>query len=152
MVRTPPQALLLPLKPRWLDMVLRGEKNIEFRRRPPRRKRIVAVLYYSAAGGGIVAYGHGYYKRVFAPYLEVHEGSLGEIWLMASAFGEPGMSEAEYLDYFAGMDRAAFFKLPPETVRLHEPLDLWIWDIRPPQSFCYLPWSDFETALRMWQP
>ena len=123
--------LLLSIKPRFAEAILDGTKTVELRRvQPSVRTGAMVLLYASSPQRELV----GTFR---VAGLEVDSSSA--IW---DRYGsECGVSQAEFIDYFAGANQAVAI-LVDSPVRLSQPQSLEILRDRmvgfhPPQSFRY---------------
>ncbi len=123
--------LLLSIKPRFAEAILDGTKTVELRRvQPSVHAGTIVLLYASSPQRELV----GTFR---VAGLEVD--SISAIW---DRYGsECGVSEAEFIDYFAGANQAVAI-LVDSPVRLSSPQSLEILRDRmvgfhPPQSFRY---------------
>lgn len=88
------KAVFLPIKPRFIALILSGKKKVEYRRRLPKQPISLIVLYSSSPVKKIVGFVH---------VMGVSCASRAEIWRSTSSVG--GISRAEFLEYFKGADR-----------------------------------------------
>ena len=124
--------IVLPLKPRFADAILTGEKTVELRRAEPKIVVPTRALIYSTSpvralvGTCIVT--------------SVETDCLAELW---QRFGpRSGINGGEFLDYFEGVGKgtalmlseAEALLLPVPLTRLRETSQ----GFRPPQSFAYI--------------
>lgn len=125
-------ALLLSLRPRFVELLLRGEKTVELRRvRPSVGEGTLVLLYASSPTMQLVGQ---------ARVGEIRCASLSKIW---SDYGHAtGISREEYDQYFTGTTQAVAIALL-DVQRLSTPRPLT--DLRhrlagfqPPQSYRYL--------------
>jgi predicted transcriptional regulator len=121
--------LLFSIAPRWVDLILAGEKRFELRRRPPRNLAMgtPALLYATAPTSAIIA------KVQLG---EVVTADPDVLWERIGAWF--GCSRDYYDAYFAGAAPAHAICLL-EPMRLAEPISLrrmaTEYGLRPPQSW-----------------
>ena len=105
--------LLLSIKPRFAEAILDGTKTVELRRvQPSVRTGAMVLLYASSPQRELV----GTFR---VAGLEV--GSSSAIWDRHGS--ECGVSQAEFIDYFAGANQAVAI-LVDSPVRLSQPQSL----------------------------
>lgn len=134
------RSLLLSIRPRYVEMILAGEKTTELRRTVPAVcPGAVAVIYSSTPTRAIVG------TCVIG---DVEVRSRTTIW---DTYRESsGVTRAEFRSYFEGAERAVAIQL--DCVRsLSSPIPLTalrklIDGFRPPQSFAYVG-GDFFDAI-----
>lgn len=119
--------MLLSVHPHWADLILSGDKRIEFRRTPPRREVATVVLYSTQPVGQIV----GYFD-----VKGVHVGSPTSVW---ERFGDSGAVPRRFFrEYFRDRRQAVAIEVS-RAARLREPLSIDVVGCEiPPQSFQYL--------------
>lgn len=122
-------AVLISIKPRFADAILKGEKRFEFRRILFRRDDIQRVIIYASAPE----------QKVVGEFLidEILSLSPSSLWRETQRYA--GIDKLEFDRYFFGKNEAHAIKVM-EPRRYVEPLDLraHFGIRRPPQSFCYL--------------
>ncbi len=123
--------LLLSIKPRFAEAILNGSKTVELRRvQPSVHAGTIVLMYASSPQRELV----GTFRIAG---LEVDSSSA--IWDRHGS--ECGVSEAEFIDYFAGANQAVAI-LVDSPVRLSPPQSLErlrdrMVGFHPPQSFRY---------------
>ncbi len=126
------EALLLSVRPIFANRIMEGIKTAELRRVRPGVSPGQAVLIYSSSPT-MALLGSAAVERVEA-------AAPSALWPRVRHAA--GVSEAEYLGYFAGATSAAAIWLS-NVVPLTEPIPLpelrrrWPW-FRPPQSYCFV--------------
>jgi predicted transcriptional regulator len=83
-----------------MELILSGEKTVEYRRRTPTKPVSLIVLYASSPVKRIVG---------FIEVLGIVCGSRAEIWRTTSNAG--GISKVDFDSYFEGADRCCHFQL-----------------------------------------
>lgn len=122
---------LLSIKPKYADLILRGEKEVEFRRTIFRKPSTVdrVIMYASSPVQRILG---------FFSFSNVVEADPEELW---SRFkGVSGVADREqFMAYFRGKETGYAIEIE-ETVSLDEPVDPWqhFEEFRPPMSFQYV--------------
>lgn len=120
--------VLLSIKPRFAEAIMRGEKRVEFRRRPWKSDVGTVVVYSTSPARKIV----GYFTVTF-----VQLASPDRLWREHGGVG--AIARHEYRDYYAGaavgvaVGVGAVHRLRSEK-RLQSVTGLQ----KPPQSFAYL--------------
>jgi len=126
------EALLLSVRPAFVERILDGTKTAELRRvRPGARPGQDVLIYSSSPTMALLA--SAVVERVDADVPE-------NLWRQVRHAA--GVSWDEYTAYFAGAERAAAIWLSDVTaferpISLHELRERWPW-FRPPQSYCYV--------------
>jgi predicted transcriptional regulator len=137
------RAVLLSIKPKYVDLILAGTKRIELRRNWPSNDIGVMVLYSSAPVQKLA--GVAFIDRI-------EERDLESLWRLADANGG-GVTRDELEEYVKGKKRA--FGVMIDRVRSAEtqidPNELFP-AFTPPQSFLYLSPGDFQRAMRAMFP
>jgi predicted transcriptional regulator len=137
------RAVLLSIKPKYVDLILEGTKRIELRRSWPSNDIGAMVLYSSAPVQKLV--GVAFIDRI-------EERDLESLWRLADANGG-GVTRDELEEYVRGKKRA--FGVMIDRVRSAEtqvdPNELFP-EFTPPQSFSYLSPKDFQRAMRAMFP
>lgn len=132
--------ILLSVKPRFTDLVVTGEKRVEFRRTAPAAEVGIIVVYASAPTSAIVA---------MVPVQQTVYTSIKKLWgLSRDLYG--GLTRNGLRDYFADRDNGFTFLLG--DVRVYpKPLrpDSIVHDFRAPQSFCYLSPAEIGRAVKL---
>jgi len=121
--------VILSIKPKYVQSIIKGEKRYEFRKAIFKNRTIDRVFIYSSAP----------VKRIVALFeigtiLEDHPAALWKtVWEYA------GIDDREFFSYFAGRTRG--YAIGIENVQeFDEPIDprVSIPGFVPPQSYCYL--------------
>lgn len=137
------RAVLLSIKPKYVDLILAGTKRVELRRSWPSNDIGVMVLYSSAPVQKLV--GVAFIDRI-------EECEFEQLWSIANANGG-GVTYEELKAYVDGKKTA--FGVMIERVKIAEvqvdPKDLFP-DFTPPQSFLYLSPADFHRVMRTMFP
>ncbi len=138
------RAVLLAIKPKYVDLILAGTKRIELRRSWPSNDIGVMVLYSSAPIQKLV--GVAFIDRV-------EECNFEKLWGLADANGG-GVTYDELKTYVEGKKTA--FGVMINHVKIADvptdPKDLFP-DFTAPQSFLYLSPTDFyRVMLAMFPP
>ncbi|MCB2205037.1 ASCH domain-containing protein [bacterium] len=132
--------LLIPIKQKWVSMILSGCKTVEMRRVMPRRARegSLAFIYATSPIQAIV----GAFRIERLLY-----GNLDEIWRQVGE--ESCLTEPEYYRYYCGKDKAVAIAIGP-TWTFSNPLALEDmqnrYNLYAPQSIIYLD-SDTRRTL-----
>ena len=126
------EALLLSVRPIFVDRILEGSKTAELRRVCPGVKPGQDVLIYGSSPTMAL---------LASAVVERVETDAPEALWRRVRHGA-GVSKAEYVSYFAGAERAAAIWLSDvlafeRRISLHELRERWPW-FRPPQSYCYV--------------
>ncbi len=136
-------AVLLSIKPRYVDLILAGTKRVELRRSWPSNDIGVMVLYSSAPIQKLV--GVAFINRI-------EECDFESLWPLADANGG-GVTYDELKTYVEGKKTA--FGVMIDRVKIAEiqvdPKELFP-DFTPPQSFLYLDPTDFHRVMRAMFP
>ena len=137
------RAVLLSIKPKYVDLILAGTKRVELRRSWPSSDIGVMVLYSSAPVQRLV--GVAFVHRI-------EECDLENLWHLADANGG-GVTYDELATYVKGKKTA--FGVMIDRVKIAEvpvdPKELFC-DFTPPQSFLYLDPADFLRVMRAMFP
>jgi len=134
--------VLLSIKPRYVEAILRGDKRYEFRKNIFRKKDDVENVYiYATAPVKKIV---GFFK--VGDILEDHPVCL---WDQLKEFS--GLNEKEFFSYF-GDNRRGFAIEIQSVAELLNPLDpkSFIPRFVPPQSFCYLD-TPITLEERLWK-
>ena len=124
--------IVLPLKPRFAEAILTGEKTVELRRAEP--KIVVptrALIYATSPVRALVG---------TCIVTSVETDCLANLW---QRFGpRTGINRQEFLDYFEGVEKGAALTLSDPDILLR-PIPLGrlretSQGFRPPQSFAYV--------------
>ena len=121
--------VLLSIKPRYVEAILKGDKRYEFRKNIFRNKDVENVyIYATAPGTGRKR------KHKVGDILEDHPVCL---WNQLQEFS--GLNEKEFFSYFGDNKRGFAIEIRgvAEFLNPLDPRD-FIPGFAPPQSFCYL--------------
>ncbi len=124
-----PAAVLLSVKPVYVDMILSGEKSVELRRVFPSLEGVLAYLYASTPVRQVLA-------RV--TIADVDRDRPEQIWLRHGHLA--GLGAEAFGSYFSGAPTASALRLT-DVRRMKNPLslaELRGLDCEPPQSYRYL--------------
>lgn len=120
-------AILLPIRPVYVQKIISGEKKYEYRRRICRRKIDIIYIYATHPVKKVVAE---------VEVLGTVEGGRDEVWKQTERFS--GIEKSFFDEYFSGMDKAGAYCLGKvtvyETAKNLEEFDLG----RAPQSYAYV--------------
>ncbi len=121
--------ILLSIKPKYADKIMKGEKKYEFRKSKFDVKKINEVYIYSSSP----------VKKIIGKMFidDVIEGHPKEIWKKCYKYS--GITKEEYFKYFDKKDKG--FALSIADVEIFdEPFDPYIEyeKFTPPQSFYYI--------------
>ena len=126
------RALLIAIRPRFADMIFKGEKTVELRRvRPKIENGDLALVYVSSP---IMALRGGFeVEKVISETPET-------LWTLIG--NKAGISRSEFLAYFTGKKIAHALVIKrawelPAPVRLGR-IRSWTISSRPPQSYHYI--------------
>lgn len=136
----PDRALLMPIKPKYAEMLFEGVKSVELRRIRPRVDQgDIVLLYVSSPTKAVV----GAFEVE-----NVIERPVEDLWPLVE--GAAGLSRTEFDVYFNGASRGVAIFLS-RIVRFYRPVFLtelqahWP-GFRPPQSYQYLETPQLEIA------
>jgi predicted transcriptional regulator len=137
------KAVLLSIKPKYINLILAGTKRVELRRSWPSNDIGVMVLYSSAPIQKLV--GVAFIDRI-------EECDFDSLWALADANGG-GVNYDELKAYVKGKKTA--FGVMIDRVKVAEvqvdPKELFP-NFTPPQSFLYLDPSNFHRVMRAMFP
>jgi predicted transcriptional regulator len=126
------QVILMSIKPKYAEQIMRGSKTVELRRVAPNLDKSAVILIYESTPVKAIT---GY-----AFITAISKLSPSEAW--AQYAGKAQISKHDFDEYYQGTDQAFVIHLK-EAVRLLEPISLA--DLRserilsnPPQSYRYL--------------
>ena len=121
------KALLLSIKPEYVEKILQGEKKFEYRKRLAKEDVSYIYVYSTAPSMKVVASVH----------IEGHlSDSPTELWEKTKAAA--GISRAKFRDYFRGCKTAYAYKLGKVEV-FESPKNLSDFGVAvAPQSFVYI--------------
>ncbi len=132
------RAILLSIKPKYVDLILAGTKRVELRRSWPSNDIGAMVLYSSAPIQKLP--GLAFINRI-------EECNLEALWKIAEANG--GGVTYEELKAYVG-DKKTVFGVMIDQVKIAEvqvdPKDLFP-DFTPPQSFLYLSPLEYQRVI-----
>jgi len=133
-------AILLSVKPRFADLIVSGEKRVEFRRTAPSIAVGTIVVYASAPTSAIVA---------IVPVRQTVYASVSKLWAISRELGG-GLTRDELRNYFNNRDNGYAFLLGEvhAYVRPIRP-DRIVHDFRAPQSFRYLSPVELRRAINL---
>jgi predicted transcriptional regulator len=133
-----PKSILVSIHPRFVDLILSGEKRIEFRRVWAKEPVEQLVIYATSPVKRIVA---------VAAIEDVAEASVAGLWALAKEHGG-GLTRAELREYFAGKSVGYGIKLL-DIRSLKSPLDprRHIPDFHAPQSFRYVSSAEMKKLM-----
>ena len=121
--------VLLSIKPKYVEKIVNGEKQYEFRKRIFRNKNVKKAFIYSTAPT----------KKIIGEFDigNIIEDNPIRLWTELQEVS--GINEKEFFDYFRGINKG--FAIGIEKLNIFdepiEPNEL-IGDFSPPQSFCYI--------------
>ena len=127
--------VLLSIKPRYVEAILKGDKRYEFRKNIFRNKDVENVYIYATSPVKKIV---GFFK--VGNILEDHPVCL---WDQLKEFS--GLDEKEFFNYFGDNKSGFAIEIQSVTEFLNplEPRDI-IPSFVPPQSFCY-----FDTPIAL---
>ena len=120
--------VLYPIKPKYIDKILAGEKRCELRKRLPKKTPKYILLYCTWPVKQIVGY---------AVISETYRECTKLLWNRVHEYA--GIDKNSYFEYFKDAEKACALKF--KTVhKFSIPFDLSEIkaDLKAPQSFCYL--------------
>ena len=127
-----------PIKKKYTDKILSGEKQCELRKRLPNSKTKCILIYSTYPVAKVVGY---------AEVKALHKGTVSSVWEEFSNIA--GIESEDYLSYFSGSDGACAIEfnkvykfVRPFSVR--EIID----GFRVPQSFCYINNDIFKRLMK----
>ena len=121
--------VLLSIKPKYVEAIMRGHKKYEFRKSIFRQRNLAKVYMYSTAPVQKVVGTFG-----IGTIIEDHPKLL---WNQLHEFS--GLEDDEFFRYFKDIERG--FAIEIKSVEIFkEPINPWdaIPRFVPPQSFCYI--------------
>lgn len=138
------RAILLSIKPKYVDMIFAGTKTVELRRNWPIKEDIGVMIVYSSAPiqklAGVVFINH------------VEECDFEGLWAIADANGG-GVTYDELKSYTAGKKKVygvMIDRVKSAEVKI-DPKDL-LPDFTPPQSFLYLKPAEYRRVMQAMFP
>lgn len=121
--------ILLSIKPKYVEKIITGEKQYEFRRTIFKRKHIRKAYIYSSSPT----------KKIIGSFMigDIIEDHPERLWDQLSTVS--GISETEFFDYFVDKEKGFAIKIE-QLQLLDDPLEphMLIPDFTPPQSFSYI--------------
>lgn len=136
--QTTPVVVVMSIHPNFAARILRGEKQVEFRKQRPRKEPSHVLIYATAPTQQIV----GYFEVD-----GIDEGHPRDIWARFRKVG--AVASKHFWAYYAGKRRAfairvgrVFELAPPRTLRSV------CGRTRPPQSFCYAQAVSLDSVRR----
>lgn len=121
--------VLISIKPKYVDKILRGEKKFEFRKAVFKTKRVRKVFIYSSAP----------VQCIVASFEveDILQGSPNKIWADCKEFA--GIEEEAYFDYFNNREQAYSIKIKNLNI-FKEPIrpSKHIEGFKAPQSYMYV--------------
>jgi predicted transcriptional regulator len=121
--------IILSIKPKYVEKIIAGEKQYEFRRTIFKRKNIGKAYIYSSSPT----------KKIIGSFMigDIIEDHPQRLWDQLSMVS--GISETEFFDYFSDKEKGFAIKID-QLQLLDDPLEpqLLIPDFTPPQSFSYI--------------
>lgn len=129
--------IFYPIKPKYAQKIISGEKKFEYRRVKPQRDVKHIVIYSSSPEQLIIG---------LASVSTVISGTSKEVWDETHSFG--GITKSEYEDYFEGAGSACAIAIDI-VYKLEVPLSpkAIFGNFTIPQSFKYLDDSSIETIM-----
>jgi len=121
------ETILLSIKPEYVELILAGTKQFEFRKRLASKPVEKIIIYETEPTMRIVGE---------AIVIETISESPDSLWERTKELG--GISPSKYQDYFMGCDVANAYRLGKVT-KYNNPKKLADFNIQhPPQSFIYI--------------
>jgi type I restriction enzyme S subunit len=121
--------VILSIKPKYVEKIITGEKQYEFRRTIFKRKHIRKAYIYSSSPT----------KKIIGSFIigDIIEGHPERLWDELSTVS--GLSEHEFFDYFVDKEKGFAIKIG-QLHLLNDPLEpqILVPDFTPPQSFSYI--------------
>jgi predicted transcriptional regulator len=134
-----PPAILISIRPQFVEAITTGLKTIELRRRFPMVAPNRAVLIYSSTPVRAVV--------ATARIVQIHAGSPTAIWNKVGA--DAAITRADFRQYFAGSSHAFGIELGSIS-KLSSPISLkrlrGEYSMEPPQSWRYVLNSDLASV------
>jgi predicted transcriptional regulator len=124
------KAVMLPIHPRWAEMILKGEKRYEYRRRIWKDPDVDRVIIYACAPISKVV---GEFSITCPPAICANPKTL---WQITGEVG--GVTKEEFDEYFAGRKEGHAICIC-KPLRFPERLDIELFGLtQVPQSFAYV--------------
>ena len=138
------RAVLLSIKPKYVELIFSGLKTVELRRSWPVKEDIGVMIVYSSAPVQKLA------GIVFIDRVE--ECDLERLWTIADTHGG-GVTYDELKSYTAGKERVYGVMIHrAKTAEVPvDPKDLFQ-DFTPPQSFLYLKPEEYHRVIQAMFP
>jgi predicted transcriptional regulator len=138
------RAVLLSIKPKYVEMIFAGTKRVELRRKWPIKEEIAVMVVYSSAPVqklvGVVFIG------------QIEESDFDGLWALADANGG-GVTYDELKSYTEGKEKV--YGVMIDRVKAAEvqvdPKDLFP-NFTPPQSFLYLKPEEYRRVMQAMFP
>jgi len=128
MTKSKHPSVLLSIKPHWVNAILSGQKNWEYRRTPPAQQPPYDLLLYATAPTSAIV-GE-------ATVRDVKQGAIDTV--VDATIQETPHSKPDLIEYFDGRDLGSALHLV-DPVEYPRPINLDVFAInRPPQNFQYL--------------
>lgn len=126
--------VLLSIKPKYVNLIMRGVKKYEFRRKIFRNEIEKVYIYSTFPTRQVIG---------FFMVEEILNDTPEEIW--GKCKNESGVTDTEFFEYFRGSETAFAIKIG-KVEQLREPIEIKKTNLTAPQSFCYLT-QDKEGVL-----
>lgn len=137
------KAIVLSIKPKYSDLILVGQKTVEFRRAWAAQDVSTIAIYASSPVCGLVG---------LVSVAEIVRAKPKALWTYCTKHGG-ALSKSEFSEYFVGKESGVAVLLK-NVRRFNQPLDpkKIIRNFSPPQSFRYMAVSELarlEKAARL---
>ena len=120
-------AILLSINPQYVDRIMNGEKQYEFRKSLCKRKVDKIIIYSTSPIMKVVGE---------ADVEDIIVDKPRTVWGKTKKYS--GIKRQFFEEYYKGRNQAVAYKLT-HIIRYEEPKELIDYGIKsPPQSFCYL--------------
>lgn len=129
--------IFYPIRPKYAQKIISGEKKFEYRRVKPKRNVTHIVIYSSSPEQLIIG---------LASVSEIITGSSNDVWKSTHKFG--GISKIEYDNYFKGANSACAIGIDI-VYKLEVPINpkTVFENFTVPQSFKYLEASSVKLLM-----
>lgn len=128
-------AILISIKPKYIEKILSGEKTYEYRRKMARKKPSIMIIYCTAPVSKVIAY---------TKIISQLSASPDALWNMTKSGA--GISYDEYMRYFSNSKIAYAYEIG-EVIKFNCPRELLDYGIdHAPQSFIYIN-TDHEICV-----
>ena len=120
--------ILLSIKPRYVEEILAGRKQVEYRKRIPQEDGVTQVLIYASHP----------MKKVVAEFTvgEYITDTPERLWELTHKIG--GITKESFDDYFDGKDVGYAYRIE-NLQRFENARELWEFGMeRGPQDYCYV--------------